>query len=203
MNSSPSNQTPPLSLRVSLTDGSSESFLQSDETMAREIWQHLDPARLHTQQRIVIAGTHSKSVFVCAEIVRIDFNWPPPEPWQFFDGYADMVELSESEYRKHAHLDESALQPEREEPTAVGNLLVSFLKLHLRNSPPVYLMIEFLVKLPAENHSFMRFLLSKTWFHLRLRDGGVAIVNLANLAGYSVYPGVQQIPTDAWYAEPA
>ena len=78
MNSSPSNQTPPLSLRVSLTDGSSESFLQSDETMAREIWQHLDPARLHTQQRIVIAGTHSKSVFVCAEIVRIDFNWPPP-----------------------------------------------------------------------------------------------------------------------------
>jgi hypothetical protein len=203
MNSSSPEQTPPLSIRIALTDGSIESFLQADETLAREILEHLDPARLHAQQRIVIAGTHSKSVFVCAEIARIDFNWPAPEQWQFFEGYADVVELSESEYRAHAHLDEPALRPAREAQTAVGDLLVSFLKLQLRNSPPIHVMTEFLVKLPAENHSFMRFLLSKTWFHMRLRDGGAAMVNLANLAGYSVYPGVQQIPTDAWYAEPA
>ena len=198
-----SDPTPPLSIRIYLTDGTVQSFIQSDETLAQEIWQHLDPARLHTQQRLVLAGIHSKSVFVCSEIVRIDFNWPAPEPWQFFEGYADVVELSESEYRQRAHLDEPALRPERELPTPVGDLLVSFLKLQLRNSAPVYLMTEFVVKLPAENHSFMRFLLSKTWFYLRLRDGGVALVNLANLAAYSVYPGVQQIPTDAWYAEPA
>ena len=63
-------------------------------------------------------------------------------------------------------------------------------------------MAEFSVKLPAENQSFMRFLLSKTGFHMRLRGGGVGVVNLAHLAGYIVYPGVAQLPSDAWLAEP-
>jgi hypothetical protein len=59
------------------------------------------------------------------------------------------------------------------------------------------------VKLPVENQSFMRFLLSKGSFHMRLRNGGVAVVNLANLVGYTVYPGVADIPADAWLIEPA
>ena len=63
-------------------------------------------------------------------------------------------------------------------------------------------MAEVSVKLPVENHSFMRFLLSKAGFHMRLSGGGVSLVNLANLAGYTVYPGVAQIPADAWLAEP-
>jgi hypothetical protein len=64
------------------------------------------------------------------------------------------------------------------------------------------MMTEFSVKLPAENQSFMRFLLSKTGFHMRLRGGGIGVVNLANLTGYTVYPGVAQIPADSWIAEP-
>ena len=63
-------------------------------------------------------------------------------------------------------------------------------------------MVEFSVKLPAQNQSFMRFLLSKTGFHMRLRGGGLGVVNLARLAGYAVYPGVAQIPADSWIAEP-
>ena len=37
---------------------------------------------------------------------------------------------------------------------------------------------------------------------VRLRTGGIGVVNLANLAGYTVYPGVAQIPADSWVAEP-
>jgi hypothetical protein len=48
----------------------------------------------------------------------------------------------------------------------------------------------------------MRFLLSKGAFHMRLRGGGVAVVNLANLVGYTVYPGVAEVPADTWLAEP-
>ncbi len=92
--------------------------------------------------------------------------------------------------------------PKQEQPAAVADLLVSFLKLQFKGSPPIFLRTEFWVKLPAENRSFMRFLLSKTGFHIRLRGGGVGAVNLANLAGYTVHPGVAQIPSDAWAAEP-
>jgi len=56
--------------------------------------------------------------------------------------------------------------------------------------------------LPAENQSFMRFLLSETAFHMRWTGGGVGVANLAHLAGYTVYPGVAQIPGDCWEAEP-
>jgi len=48
----------------------------------------------------------------------------------------------------------------------------------------------------------MQFLLSKSAIHMRLRGGGISVVNLANLAGYTVYPGVAQIPADSWPAEP-
>jgi hypothetical protein len=134
--------------------------------------------------------------------VRIDFIRKDRACWGFPEGYADVVELSEADFRKHAHLDEPALMPKREQPTPAGNLLVSFLKLQFRSGSPIFLMTEFSVKLPAENQSFMRFLLSKTGFHMRLSSGGVALVNLANLVSYTVYPGVAQIPGNSWLAEP-
>jgi hypothetical protein len=189
-------------VRVHLTDGSIESFAQPDEDAARSTWNSLDPLRVFGQQRIVIAGTHSKSVFVCAEIVRIDFVQHFCPCWQFPEGYSDVVELSEAEFRKLAHLDQPELMPKRERHTPVGDLLVSFLKLQFKGSRPLFLMVEFSVKLPAENQSFMRFLLSRTGFHMRLRGGGVGVVNLAQLAGYTAYPGVAQVPSDSWLAEP-
>jgi hypothetical protein len=36
---------------------------------------------------------------------------------------------------------------------------------------------------------------------MRLRGGGVGVVNLSNLTGCTVYPGVAQILADAWLAE--
>jgi len=48
----------------------------------------------------------------------------------------------------------------------------------------------------------MQFMLSKGSIHMRLRGGGTGILNLANLVGYTAYPGVPQIPADSWIAEP-
>jgi hypothetical protein len=64
-------------------------------------------------------------------------------------------------------------------------------------------MVEAPVKLPAESQSLMHFMLSKGSVHMRLRGGGIGVLNLANLVGYTVYPGVAQIPADSWLAEPA
>jgi len=189
-------------VRVQLTDGSVESFTQTDEAIARKTWESIDPVRLFTQPRLVIAGAYSKSVFVGSEMVRIDFVQHFCPCWEFPQGYSDVVELSEADFRKNAHLDEPELMPKREQCTPVGDLLVSFLKLRFKKTPPLFLMVELSVKLPIENQSFMRFLLSKTGFHMRLRGGGVGVVNLAQLSSYTVYPGVAQVPADTWFAEP-
>jgi hypothetical protein len=192
-----------LSLRVHLSDGSVESFFQADQAKAQQIWSSIEPVHLFAQQRLVIAGNYSNSVFVCSEIVRLDLFEPACPCWQFPDGYSDIVEISEADFRKNAHLDQPGLMLPRERPIPVGDLLVFFVKLHFRSIPPIFLMAEFSAQLPAENQSFMRFMLSKTGFHMRLGGGGVGIVNLSHLSGFTAYPGTSQAPSDSWLAEPS
>lgn len=191
-----------LTIRFHLTDGSVHSFVQTDEGAVRKLWEDIDPVRLFTPPRIVIGSEHSKAVFVSAEIVRIDFVQADLQCWEFPGGYSDVVELSGEEFRRHAHVDQPALRARREQATPAGDLLVSFVQLQMRGGQPQFAMVEAPAKLPAESQSFMQFLLSKGAIHMRLRGGGVGVLNLANLAAYTVYPGVAQIPTDAWLAEP-
>src|SRR6266849_5171014 len=191
-----------LTIRFHLTDGSVHSFVQTDSAAARKIWDAVDPARLFARPRIVVGSEHSKSVFVSAETIRVDFLQHSFQCWNFPGGYSDIVELSEEEFRKHAHVDQPALMAKREQQTPAGDLLVSFAKLQMRGGRPLFVMVEIPVKLPAESQSFMQFMLSKAAVHMRLRGGGIGVLNLANLAAYTVYPGVAQIPADAWLAEP-
>lgn len=192
-----------LTVRFHLTDGSVQSFVQANDTVARKIWEGVDPSRLFARPRIVIGSEHSKTVFVSSEIIRIDFLHESFQCWEFPGGYSDIVELSEKEFRSHARLDQPSLMTKREQPTPVGDLLVSFVQLQMRGGRPLFVMVEAPVKLPAESQSFMQFMLSKAAVHMRLRGGGIGVLNLANLAAYTVYPGVAQIPADAWLAEPA
>ena len=202
INLSENKSKPVLTIRFHLTDGSVHSFAQSDDTLARKIWDAVDPARLFARPRIVIGSEHSKAVFLSAETIRVDFLQDSFQCWEFPGGYSDIVELSEEEFRGHAHLDQPAQMTKREQPTPVGDLLVSFVQLQMRGGRPQFAMIEIPVKLPAESQSFMHFMLSKAAVHMRLRGGGIGVLNLANLAAYTVYPGVAQIPADAWLAEP-
>jgi len=162
----------------------------------------IEPSRLFAHQRIVVGSEHSKSVFVSSEIIRVDFHHDSFQCWEFPGGYSDIVELSEEEFREHAHLNQPAQMTRREQATPVGDLLVSFVKLQMRGVRPLFVMVEIPGKLPAESQTFMQFMLSKAAVHMRLRGGGIGVLNLANLAGYTVYPGVAQIPSDAWLAEP-
>ena len=204
MNTKPSGSTskPFLTIRFHLTDGSVHSFVQRDPATARKIRENVDPARLFACPRLVIGSEHSKAVFVSEEIIRVDFLQDGFQCWEFPGGYSDVVELSEEEFREHAHLDQPSQMTKREQPTPVGDLLVSFAQLQMRGGRPQFVMIEIPVKLPAESQTFMHFMLSKGSVHMRLRGGGIGVLNLANLAGYTVYPGVAQIPADSWLAEP-
>ena len=149
-----------------------------------------------------MADDYSKGVFVCSEIVRADlifegstFSSAPPD-------HLDLVELTEAQFRQFVPLHDPSLLQRREQPRHVGDLLVSFLHLRMRGGSQLYLMNEVVVKLPAESQSFMQLLLSKRGYCIRLREGGVGVLNLQNLIGYTVYPGVPEVPADTWMLEP-
>jgi hypothetical protein len=116
--------------------------------------------------------------------------------------YADLVELTETEFHQCVPTNDPTLLQRRDRHLKVGDLMVSFLHLRMKGGRHVYLMREALVKLPAESQSFMQRLLSKGTYGIRLREGGYGLLNLQNLIGYTVYPGVPELPSDTWMALP-
>jgi hypothetical protein len=195
-----SNGRPALQIRFHFADGSEETFIQMDAKAAENILQRINPAHLFSQSRIVVADDYSKSVFVCSHINRVDFIFSGDGfssiPWD----HADIVELTEAEFCKHVPSNNPSRLQKRTQPRRVGDLLVSFLNLRMRGGSHLYLMNEILVKLPAESQSYMQRLLSKGTLGVRLASGGHSVLNLANLIGYTVYPGVSEVPADTWMA---
>src|SRR6266699_3510491 len=194
------HDTTPLEIRFQFVDGSMTSFFQPDPEIAENIWSRINVAHLFTRPRIVLADDYSKSVFLSAQINRIDFVFEGSDFSQIPHDHADLVELSEEDFRALVPVEEPERLDKRAQPRQVGDLLVSFLHLRMRGGSHIYLMNETLVKLPVDNHSFMQRLLSGGSYSIRLQAGGQGFLNLSNLVGYTVYPGVPEIPSDSWMA---
>src|SRR6266404_6915144 len=197
------NDTTPLEIRFQFVDGSMTSFLQPDPKLAENIWRRINVSHLFTRPRIVVADDYSKSVFLSSQINRIDFLFEGSDFSQIPNDHADLVELSEEDFRALVPLEDPSRLERRVQPRQVGDLLVSFLHLRMRGGSHIYLMNETLVKLPVDNHSFMQRLLSGGGYSIRLQNGGQGFLNLSNLVGYTVYPGVPEIPSDSWLAVPS
>ena len=194
---------PALEIRIHFADGSKETFVQPDIEMAENILQQINPSNLFSQSRIVVADDHSKSVFICSQINRIDFVNDGDGFSHIPDDHADLVELTEVEFHRYVPLDDPSRLEKRVQHRPVGDLQVSFLNLNMRGGSHVYLMNETMVKITAESQSYMQRLLSKGALAVRLPGGGQSYLNLANLIGYTVYPGVAEVPADTWMAQAA
>ena len=156
-----SGRTPPaLVIRIRLTDGSTETFVQPKVEMADNILRQITPAHLFAQSRIVVADDYSKSVFVCSEINRIDFVYDGDGFSHIPGDHADLVEISKAAFQQHVPLNHPSRLDKRVQNRKVGDLLVSFHNLRMRGGHRVYLMKETLVKLPAESQSYMQRYLS-------------------------------------------
>ncbi len=193
-------EAPPLEIRFQFVDGSVANFFQRDSEIAENMWSRVNAAHLFTGTRIVVADDYSKSVFLSAQVNRIDFVFDGSDFSQIPEDHADLVELSEEEFYTHVPLQNPSRLERREQPRHIGDLLVSFLHLRMRGGSHIYLMNETLIKLPVDNHSFMQRLLSGGSYSIRLQRGGQGFLNLSNLVGYTVYPGVPEIPSDSWMA---
>ncbi len=194
---------PALEIRFQFVDGSSETFIQRDAEVAEAIIRRrTNSSNLFTQSRVVVADDYSKSVFVCAQVNRVDLAFNGSGHFRIPPDYADLVELTETEFHQYVPVNDPALLQKRDRVLHVGDLMVSFLHLRMMGGIHVYLMREALVKLPAESQSFMQRLLSKGTYGIRLREGGYGLLNLQNLIGYTVYPGVPELPADTWMAQP-
>src|SRR5438477_5044793 len=163
------SEAPPLEIRFQLVDGTVASFFQPNPEIAESIWGRVNAAHLFTRPRIVVADDYSKSVFVSSQINRIDFVFEGSDFSQIPNDHAELVELSEQEFRARVPLEEPERLDKRAQPRRVGDLLVSFLHLRMRGGSHIDLMNETLVHLPVENYSFMQRFLAGGCYSIRLR----------------------------------
>src|SRR5713226_277634 len=98
------NAAPPLEIRFQFVDGSVANFFQRDSEIAENMWSRVNAAHLFTGTRIVVADDYSKSVFLSAQVNRIDFVFDGSDFSQIPEDHADLVELSEEEFYAHVPL---------------------------------------------------------------------------------------------------
>src|SRR5204862_3294816 len=102
------SEAPPLEIRFQFVDGSVANFFQRDPEIAENIWSRINVAHLFTRPRIVVADDYSKSVFLASQINRIDFVFEGSDFSKIPNDHAELVELSEEDFRERVRLDDLA-----------------------------------------------------------------------------------------------
>ena len=194
------NKIQGLRICVHGTDGSIETFSQHQELVAARIFGGLQPARLFAAGKITIAGEYSLTVFVASRITRIDFIRGEFPNWEYPPDVAEVVELSEAEFNGKAHLGDPARMEKREQARVTGVTVMRFVDIRMLGGRHVFLALVRVVDLPVERLNALHFLLSAPALHFRLQQGGVGVLNLANMERFTVYPGPDRAPVDAWPA---
>jgi len=192
-----------LKIRIQIKGGASECFVQHDPAIVARMVEGLQPARVFVASKITIAGEFSLTTFVTSQIIRLDFISGALPLWDFPPGILDVVELSEAQFRSRAHLDDPARLEKRERPKEPGECTVVFLDVEMAGGERIFLAVEILVSLPAERLQRLHLLFSSHALHCRLLQGGIAVLNLSNLARFTIYPGPDHTPADAWPAHHA
>jgi len=192
-----------LEIRIHGANGSVKTFVQDDQSLASHILDGLHPARMFVTGKITIAGEYSLTAFVASKVTRIDFVSDEFACWSFPSEVSDLVELSEDEFHQRLHKNGLAQMEKREKPQTPGDFAVRFLHVEMLGGQHIFLAIEFVVELPAERLNKIHFLLLAPALHFRLRQGGVGVLNLANMVRFTTYPGPDRTPADAWPAHHA
>jgi len=197
------SKTSHLEIKIHGANGSIKNFVQDDKTLASRVLDSLHPARLFSSGKIIIAGEVSLTAFVASRVTRIDFISETFACWESPPDISDVVELSEEEFHQRLHQHSSGQMEKRDEPQTPGDFAVRFLHVEMLGGHQIFLAIEIVVGLPAERLNKIHFLLSAPAFHFRMRQGGVGVLNLANMVRFTAYPGPDRTPADAWPAHHA
>jgi hypothetical protein len=189
-----------MEIRIHTQEGSVETFIQDDPALADRILKEIRPATVFAADVITIAGDYSLTTFVSARINRVDLVTQDFAPWKYPADILDVVELSEDEFRQRSHLNDPARIEKRQSPKKTGECALMFGEVEMAGGNRVFLAAKIMVALPAERLQRLRMLFCASAIHFRLRQGGVAILNLKNLVRVTFNPGPDRTPIGAWPA---
>lgn len=189
-----------MEIRIHTQSGSVETFLQDSPALVARILKGIQSTKVFTGNVITIAGEYSLTTFVTAQVTRVDFVGADLPLWKYPPDILDVVELSEDEFRERSHLNDPARLERRETPKQTGESALVFGEVEMAGGCRIFLAAKIQLGLPAERLQRLRTLFSAAAVHFRMRPGGTAVLNLKNLVRFTLNPGPDVTPGDAWPA---
>ncbi len=178
-----------------------EKFIQSEPERIKYLLNEFEPERLFAREKIIIAGGRFLTSFPAAQVVRIDFISEPSSYLIFPPGIVDAVELTEAEY--WGLIENPELGGEWSQKRGQDDSTVVFLEVEMAGQSPIFLALEIVLEPPDERpEAILRPLYPLTTMTLcfRMRNGGIAVLNLTHLVRFVLFPATQQAPKSAWPA---
>lgn len=174
------HSTPELRICVWQIDGSTQGFVQSEPELVNRTIADLHSGSLFSHDRIIIADGEAQDSFLPPLITRIDLITDQVTVWDFPFAFGALIELSEGEF-----LDGVRSLPE---PPNLREGTRLFLDAESVSGQRTCLWMEVVAGFPAARMAQIYSLFNERQLIFGLRDGGVGVLNPANLVRFAIFP---------------
>jgi hypothetical protein len=185
------NATETLQIRVHGIDGSVQTFTQRGGSLIGQTLKWFQPTYIFTQKRIQIPGERSLTTFFASQVTRIDLITEPRSNWKLPPDPVEAVELSERAFRSLAQAQQPREKQEASPPR--DNAAMVLLDIALAGGQHVFLAQEMAGRPAPQAMQGFDTLFTTTCYSFLMRTGGVAVLNVANLVCFTIYPDPAQV----------
>lgn len=187
---------PNLQVRVHKLDGSISTFAQDDAEKSKAFLDAFQPMEIFGRDKLFLADVSSYTVICVPQITRVDFYSEEHNHLIFESGLVEAVELSKTEFES---LIQNVVRGDQWKHLGEEDaFVVAFLNVEMADGQSVLLTMEVDAESPQSLYELRDFLLGRPGLCFRMRNGGVAVLNLANLTRLTLFPGTSELSDDAW-----
>ncbi len=192
--------TNPVDLTVELrsADGTSTEFYQADEEHIRETLRLLTAPRLLTQPHLLLASESGASMIPCKGIDMILARTTSPTP-QIFPLALPAALLDITEIPEDRPDDQAAATEDHQDPDpSRARPLTSHVEIHTLGGWVVPLKVVAMARGDAhDERQLFAHLLDGPAIPFRLAEGGIGLINPANVTRVSAWPKPEALPGSA------
>jgi hypothetical protein len=187
-----------LQIKIHETNGTATSFDQNDPALAKAILEGFDPTELINRETLIIGDERSHSTIPVSQVTRVDFTSGTSPLVIFRDELVEALELTKLQFE--ALIRNRIMGEQWQQVSYADKSIVVFLEVTLGGNQSVLLTMDMKFDSVPNIGEIQEYLLQRSGLCFRMQNGGVAVINLANLTRLTFFPGCAEPADKAWPA---
>jgi hypothetical protein len=187
-----------LQIRVHEVTGAATAFVQSDPDVIKQIVESFQPLLIFKQDWLVVGDSNSQTTFPVTKVTRVELNSESDCQLIFPSDLISAYELTSSQF--HSLIRNPVMSEQWHNLNPEDKSVVVFLELITADDKSVLLTMDMNIDAPPRFIEMRQHLLNRPALCFRMQNGGVALINLANITRLTFFPGSLDMPANAWPA---